>query len=115
MSATDSILSGIQKIDGNVGLKAPLASPTFTGSVSMPGTGIWNSSGYVGVGTASPISNLDVRGKQSIYVGNNSTLGSSVGFFKSAMMVGRELWVIFIRSGFTTVVHRCPHLLLDRL
>ncbi len=30
---------------------APSASPTFTGSVTMPGAGVWNSSGQVGIGT----------------------------------------------------------------
>lgn len=36
ISATDSILSAFQKINGNVLLKAPLASPTFTGVVTFP-------------------------------------------------------------------------------
>ena len=34
VAATDNILQAIQKIDGNDALKAPLASPTFTGTVS---------------------------------------------------------------------------------
>ncbi|WP_346429762.1 hypothetical protein, partial [Daejeonella sp. H1SJ63] len=34
VAATDNILQAIQKVDGNVALKAPLASPTFTGTVS---------------------------------------------------------------------------------
>ena len=41
---------------------APLASPTFTGSVTMPGTGIWNSSGNVGIGTTTPGYKLEVNG-----------------------------------------------------
>jgi hypothetical protein len=36
VAATDSILSAINKIDGNTALKAPVASPTFAGSVTMP-------------------------------------------------------------------------------
>jgi len=46
-------------------LKAPLASPIFTGSVTMPGTGIWNSSGNVGIGTTNPNENLVVSGSDS--------------------------------------------------
>ena len=34
VSAADSILSALQKINGNVALKAPLASPNFTGIVN---------------------------------------------------------------------------------
>lgn len=34
VSAADSILSALQKINGNDALKAPLASPTFTGTVT---------------------------------------------------------------------------------
>lgn len=36
VSATDSILSAFQKINGNDALKAPIASPIFTGTVTMP-------------------------------------------------------------------------------
>jgi hypothetical protein len=36
VSATDSILSAFQKIDGNVALKAPLASPALTGVPTAP-------------------------------------------------------------------------------
>jgi len=34
--ATDTILQAIQKINGNDALKAPIASPTFTGVVTLP-------------------------------------------------------------------------------
>lgn len=36
VASTDSILQAIQKLNGNDGLKAPLASPTFTGTPSGP-------------------------------------------------------------------------------
>ncbi|MFC1623919.1 beta strand repeat-containing protein [Candidatus Omnitrophota bacterium] len=42
-------------------LKSNIASPTFTGSITMPGTGIWNSSGSVGIGTTSPDKELHIR------------------------------------------------------
>jgi|GEM_PF-2966201 hypothetical protein len=60
VAATDTILQAINKLNGNDALKAPLANPTFTGSVTMPGTGIWNSSGNVGIGTTSPGAPLEV-------------------------------------------------------
>ena len=37
VTAADNILQAIQKLDGNDALKAPVASPTFTGSVSVNG------------------------------------------------------------------------------
>ena len=37
VAATDSILAAIQKINGNTALKAPLASPAFTGAVVASG------------------------------------------------------------------------------
>lgn len=36
VAATDTILQAIQKLNGNDALKAPLASPTFTGTVTAP-------------------------------------------------------------------------------
>jgi len=37
------------------------SSPTFTGNIYFPGSGIWNSSGNMGVGEPSPASKLTVR------------------------------------------------------
>ena len=51
VAATDSILQAFQKINGNDALKAPLASPTFTGTVNLPtftSTGDWT---YAGTAT----------------------------------------------------------------
>jgi N-acetylneuraminic acid mutarotase len=36
LTASDTLLSAISKLDGNAALKAPLTSPTFTGSVTLP-------------------------------------------------------------------------------
>jgi hypothetical protein len=56
-------VSGVTSaIQTQLNAKAPTASPTFTGNVTMPGTGIWNSSGNVGIGLSSPTSRLHVQG-----------------------------------------------------
>ncbi len=49
---------GVAQVTG----AALLASPTFTGNVTMPGTGIWNSSGNVGIGNTAPTQKLTVTG-----------------------------------------------------
>jgi hypothetical protein len=36
VSAADTLLSAVNKLDGNTALKAPTASPTFTGTVTAP-------------------------------------------------------------------------------
>jgi hypothetical protein len=53
-------------IQTQLNAKAPTASPTFTGSVIMPGTGIWNTSGNVGIGTTDPLSRLSVVGDMNV-------------------------------------------------
>ncbi len=53
ITASDTILSAIRKLNGNIGLKANLASPTFTGTVS----GITAS--MVGLGNVSNTSDID--------------------------------------------------------
>ncbi len=59
LNFVDGVTSAIQT---QFDAKAPTAGPTFTGSVTMPGTGIWNSSGNVGIGTVSPTQKLQVNG-----------------------------------------------------
>jgi hypothetical protein len=51
----DGAASGLDAdlLDGNSSAYfAPIASPTFTGNVTMPGSGVWNSSGNVGLGVS---------------------------------------------------------------
>lgn len=42
ITAADTILTGFNKINGNDLLKAPLASPTFTGTVTLPSSNLVN-------------------------------------------------------------------------
>jgi hypothetical protein len=51
---------------GEVSGAAPTASPTFTGNITLPG-GKWETGGNVGIGTASPLATLDVRGVVGSY------------------------------------------------
>jgi len=51
------------------------ASPTFTGNVTFPGTGVWNSSGNVGIGTASPAASLSVTKQTTTLSGTGNAYG----------------------------------------
>lgn len=57
VSATDSILSAFQKLNGNDGLKAPLASPTFTGTVTLPAGQVVNGVTLTSGGTSTTFLN----------------------------------------------------------
>ena len=67
VASTDSILQAVQKLNGNVALKAPLASPTFTGTVS----GITAS--MVGAPGGSGTSSGTNTGDQTTITGNAGT------------------------------------------
>ncbi|MDD5738714.1 MAG: hypothetical protein PHY72_02180, partial [Candidatus Pacebacteria bacterium] len=57
-------LSGVTSgIQAQLNTKAPTDNPTFTGNITMPGTGTWNSAGSVGIGTGNPgVNKLEVVG-----------------------------------------------------
>jgi len=84
---------------GNITGAAPLASPTFTGSVTMPGTGIWNSSGSVGIGTTAPGVPLQIDKDSNlasassfastlVVTSDNPGVKAMVGFFGADATVG---------------------------
>ena len=55
LNFVDGVTGAVQgQLDG----KASAASPTFTGDVTLPGTGMWKSTGDVGIGTAAPAVDL---------------------------------------------------------
>lgn len=51
---TDRIGDVTSLVQAQLDLKAPSANPTFTGNVTMPGTGAWRSTGHVGFGKPNP-------------------------------------------------------------
>ena len=76
VAATDTILQAVQKLDGNDGLKAPLASPTFTGTVTTPNLTVTNPiSGSITGNAATVTTNANLTGAVTS-VGNATSLGS---------------------------------------
>lgn len=72
VAATDTILQGFNKLDGNVALKAPLASPTFTGTVTLPSGSITSSAWSAGSST------FTTTGRA--YFGDGTTALSGISF-----------------------------------
>ena len=61
VASGDTYLAALQKIDGNVGAKAPIASPTFTGVVTVPGSP-----------DCPVLSNVALTGTQNILIDGNA-------------------------------------------
>lgn len=73
VSASDSILSAFQKINGNDALKAPIASPTFTGTATIPTLAATTINAFTLAGTISGGGNQI----NNIVIGNSTPLAGS--------------------------------------
>jgi len=77
ITATDSILSAINKLNGNDALKAPLASPAFTGTVTAPafsGALTGNASTATILQTARTINGVSFNGSANITIADSTKL-----------------------------------------
>ncbi|MEA1923301.1 MAG: hypothetical protein U9N63_11675, partial [Pseudomonadota bacterium] len=65
VTATASELNYVENVTAPIQTqlndKAAAASPSFTGTVNLPGSGAWNTDGNVGIGTASPTEKLTLE------------------------------------------------------
>ena len=94
-SYLDGVTSALQT---QMNTKSPSASPTFTGNVTMPGTGIWNSSGYVGIGTSSPSAKLEILDSNSSYTLSlkNTNSAGQAGYLS---LNDQNNWLKFTKVG----------------
>ncbi|MFZ9596738.1 MAG: DUF1566 domain-containing protein, partial [Bdellovibrionia bacterium] len=80
VSASDSILSALGKLDGNVGARVAKSGDTMSGVLALPSNGLAVGtnqlvvvSGNVGIGTSTPSQALDVIGSLVLRNGAHST------------------------------------------
>lgn len=119
ITAADSILTGFNKLAGNLALKAPLASPSFTGTVTLP-AGTTTSAPLVlngGTNLTTPTFGALEFDGTNVFVTNNSTtptrktiaftdsmINSSQianGTITSAMIAGGAVGSAQLASGLT--------------
>ncbi|MCM2339341.1 MAG: DUF5011 domain-containing protein [Burkholderiales bacterium] len=67
---------------GNVNFNQASGAATFHGQVNFPGSGVWQTSGNVGIGTTSPNQRLEIgsSGNYQMRIGNGSTAAYSYDF-----------------------------------
>jgi hypothetical protein len=75
LNYVDGVTSSIQS---QINAKAATASPTFSGTVTLPGDGRWNSSGNVGIGTTNPAEKLTLTDGNFLQTLGNPTHAAAI-------------------------------------
>ncbi len=85
------------------------SSPTFSGTINFPGSGVWNSSGNVGVGM-SPVYKLDVSGDINVGATNYYRRGGTAGVNSLTCSAGTTPSGLTISGGIVTSAGSCTSL-----
>ena len=103
LNYVDGVTSAIQaQLDGMVSS----ASPTFTGDVTMPGTGTWKNTGKVGIGNSDPTAKLEIVGADASNIIEALRLDN-------AATDGRGSKIVFYQSGTPTETGRIANFFDD--
>ncbi|CAN5662242.1 hypothetical protein BH11BAC5_BH11BAC5_24090 [soil metagenome] len=97
VAATDNILQAIQKINGNVVLKAPLASPTFTGVPATPTATAGTNTTQIA--TTAFVTSAVSAGTSTSFSGS---LAGEVTGTQSATVVGNGAVIGKVLTGYTS-------------
>jgi hypothetical protein len=97
VAATDNILQAIQKINGNVVLKAPLASPTFTGLPAAPTASAGTNTTQIA--TTAFVTSAVSAGTSTSFSGS---LAGEVTGTQSATVVGNAAVIGKVLTGYTS-------------
>jgi hypothetical protein len=97
VAATDNILQAIQKINGNVVLKAPLASPTFTGVPAAPTATAGTNTTQIA--TTAFVTSAVSAGTSTSFSGS---LAGEVTGTQSATVVGNGAVIGKVLTGYTS-------------
>jgi hypothetical protein len=108
VAATDTILQAVNKLNGNDALKAPLASPTFTGTVTVGSTaGLGTATGHLIYGpvlaaVSSTTNQLSMSGQDRAFIGNNVYRDSAAAAKRSLVNSAGYTYIQIDRSSTST-------------
>lgn len=79
VAATDTVLQSINKLDGNIALKSPIAGPTFTGTLTAP-TIVGSDATDAASSTSAPMKTAGgLACAKKLFVGTDASVGGTLG------------------------------------